>query len=330
VAAQTDEEKAAARALATQGGEALAASKYADALELLSRAEQLLHAPTHLLMIARSQVGLGRLVAAKETYLRLMREELAPSAPGAFKRAQQEARNELSAIDPRIGQLRIMLEGAGQKQVTVKMDDQPVSPALVGVYRPLDPGRHEVVVYPAGQAPVKATIELKDGEKKEIKLSISDAPPASGASPGLAGAPDSQGSLSSSSAPDTPPAGGADQPGFFTPLRTLGVGLGGVGVVGVTVGSIFVAKGFGASSDATAKFDACPRPCPPEQQKEIKNLDSKAARSKSIGGGALVVGGLALGAGIALIVVGKPAPKSAGAYVTPWFSGNAGGLRGEF
>src|SRR5262249_53971729 len=148
------------------------ANKFADALDLVSRAEQILHAPTHLLMIARAQVGLGRLVAARETYLKLTREELAASAPPAFKRAQQDGKDELATLDPKIGQLKITVEGVGQKKVTVKMDDQVVSPALLGVYRPVDPGKHEVVAYPVGQSPVKGSVELKDGEKKDVKLTI--------------------------------------------------------------------------------------------------------------------------------------------------------------
>ena len=173
--AQSDEDKAAARVLATQGAEALSGSKYAESLDLVSRAEQMFHAPTHLLLIARSQAGLGRLVAAKETYLKLTREDLAPGAPSAFKRAQQEGKDEMTALEARIASLRIAVDGGGQQKFTVKMDDQPVSPALLGVYRPVDPGKHDVVIYPVGQGPVKGTIELKDGEKKDLKLTIPEA-----------------------------------------------------------------------------------------------------------------------------------------------------------
>src|SRR4051812_37214352 len=85
--AQSDDEKSAARDLATQGAAALNDKKYDEALDLVSRAEAIFHAPPHLLMIARAQTGLGKLVAARETYLRLLREELAPNAPKPFKRA---------------------------------------------------------------------------------------------------------------------------------------------------------------------------------------------------------------------------------------------------
>jgi hypothetical protein len=291
----------------------------------VSRAEQILHAPTHLLMIARAQVGLGRLVAAQETYLKLTREDLAATAPNAFKRAQQEGKDELSALEPRIGQLKIVLEGAGQKKVTVKMDDQAVSAALLGVYRPVDPGKHDVVAYPVGQSPVKGSVELKDGEKKDIKLTIPE-----GAATGLPDNPidnpDGQ-----PPPPDTTPKPGG--PGFFTPLRGVGIGLGVLGVAGVAVGSIFLAKGFRTQSNADTRAENCPKPCPMQEQLAIRALDDDAARQKNIGVGPLVAGGVLLGAGVVLIVIGKPkaaAPKPAGASVAPWFSGNAAGLRGVF
>lgn len=330
--AQTDEEKAAARSLATQGGESLAASRYAEAFDLVTRAEQLVHAPTHLSMIARSLTGMGRLVAAKETYLRLLREDLSPSAPPAFKRAQAEAKDELAALEPRISQIRISLEGAGQKKVTVKMDDQAVSPALLGVYRPIDPGKHEVVAYPAGQNPVKGSIELRDGERKEIKLSIPDA--SSGVNPpgGPVENPNAQWSPPplSGAQPLPPPGGYSRPPGFFTPLRSVGLGLTVLGAAGVGIGAVFVVNGFGLSRDADDKLSACGMRCSPVQEFTIRDLDVKAAGRKNIGVGVMIGGFAAATAGVIMLVVGKPRADPNAAYVTPWVSGNAAGLLGAF
>lgn len=333
-AAQSDEDKAAARALALQGGAALNAGKYADALDLVSRAEQLLHAPTHLLMIARSQAGLGHIVAAQETYLRLVREELPPTAPTAFKKAQQSARDELAALEPKIAQLRISLDGAGSRKVTVKMDDQPVSPALLGVYRPVDPGKHEVVAAAAGQNPVRGSVELKEGEQKELKLTIPEGPAAPADMPG-GGVAVGVGS-GSAAGTTTTPKNEASSPGFFTPLRGAGIGVGALGIAGVAVGAIFLAHGGSASSESDARFAACKmaRTCEGEntdEAKAIAALDADAARSKTIGAVALIGGGVALGAGVALILLGKPQARPASqATVTPWFSGNAAGVRGVF
>jgi hypothetical protein len=326
-AAQSDEDKAAARVLATQGAEALGGSKYGEALDLVSRAEQMFHAPTHLLLIARAQVGLGRLVAAKESYLKLTREELAAGAPSAFKRAQQEGKDEVAALDSKIASLRIAVEGGGQQKFTVKMDDQPVSPALLGVYHPVDPGKHEIIVYPVGQGPVKGAIDLKDGEKKDLKLTIPDVVPG--------GVP-----VNPIDNPDavTKPDPGKDKiepagPGFFTPLRGAGIGAAVLGASGVVVGALFLTKGSATQSDADLLQDACVKPgssCTKTQREAIHALDVDAAGKKTIALVGFVAGGVALAAGVTMIVLGKPKAKASGATVTPWFTGDAGGVRGTF
>jgi hypothetical protein len=319
--AQSDEDKAAARVLATQGGEALSAKKYAESLDLVSRAEQMFHAPTHLLLIARSQVGLGRLVAARETYLKLTREELGAGAPPAFKRAQQDGKDEMTALEARIASLRIAVEGGGQQKFTVKMDDQPVSPALLGVYRPVDPGKHEIVIYPVGQSPVKGAIELKDGEKKELKLNIPDAVPG--------GVPTS--STDNPDAPLKPDAGKGEAPsGFFTPMRGAGLGVAALGLGGVVVGAVFLSKAMSSQSDADALADACGKHCSLAQQSAVKAADLDAAHARTGALVGLAAGGVALAAGVTLIVLGKPKPATTGLTMTPWFSGEMGGVRGSF
>ncbi len=86
--AQTDEARASARAAATQGLHALQEGRYKDALDLCTRAESLMHAPTHLLLIARAQTKLGHLVEAREAYIKIERDHLAANAPRAFLDAQ--------------------------------------------------------------------------------------------------------------------------------------------------------------------------------------------------------------------------------------------------
>ena len=327
--AQSDEDKAAARVLATQGAEALQAGKYAEALDLVSRAEQMFHAPTHLLLIARSQAGVGRLVAAKESYLKLTREDLPAGAPPAFKRAQQEGKDEMAALEANIASLRIAVDGGGQQKFTVKMDDQPVSPALLGVYRPVDPGKHDVVVYPVGQGPVKGSIVLKNGEKKDLKLTIPDVVPG--------GVP-----VSAVDNPDaaTKPIAPIDKveprsPGFFTPMRGAGIGAGVVGLGGIVVGAVFLAKSGSTQDEANQKDAQCvmlssTRHCPQQLLSARDTLDQKAASLKTIAAIGFIGGGVALAAGVTLIVLGKPAPKVAAATVTPWFTGSMGGLQGTF
>src|SRR4051812_5156740 len=67
--AQTDHDRAAARSAAEAGADAFEQGHFERSLEFFGRAEQLVHAPPHLLYMARSFVKLGRLVDARETYL---------------------------------------------------------------------------------------------------------------------------------------------------------------------------------------------------------------------------------------------------------------------
>ncbi len=68
--AQTDSERASARAAAIAGGEAFQAGDFKRSLDLFRRAESLPHSPVHELYAARSLVRLGRLVEAREQYMK--------------------------------------------------------------------------------------------------------------------------------------------------------------------------------------------------------------------------------------------------------------------
>ena len=83
---QTDLERATARDAANSGRAAFDSGQYEKAIDQFTRAEQLVHAPPHLLFLARSQAKLGKLVAAHETYLKITRETLKSNAPKAFRR----------------------------------------------------------------------------------------------------------------------------------------------------------------------------------------------------------------------------------------------------
>ncbi len=232
----------------------------------------------------------------------------------------------MAALEANIASLRIAVEGGGQQKFTVKMDDQPVSPALLGVYRPVDPGKHDVVVFPVGQGPVKSTVVLKNGEKKDLKLTIPDVIPG--------GVP-----VSAVDNPDATPKPGPtpdkvepSTPGFMTPLRGVGIGAGVLGVGGVALGVVFLLKSLSIQSDADAQQAKCVAPgkvCTKAASDRIHGLDVDAASAGTIAVVGLAAGGVVLAAGVTLLVIGKPKPKAA-ATVTPWFTGSMGGLQGTF
>lgn len=318
--AQTDEEKAAARALAMQGAEALQNKKYAEAVDYLSRAEAVVHAPTHLLLIGRAQVGLGKLVAARENFLKITREQLAANAPAPFKKAQQDAKDELAAIEPRIASLQIALAGPGAadpSKVTVKLDEQPVTSALIGVHRPIDPGKHMVSATVAGRDPVTQEVSLGDGEKKEISLEVqAPAEAAAGAGTGQTPGGDQK----------TP-----DKPAGMGTLRIVGIGGMGLGAAGLVAGGVFTGLYVSKQGEADEAFADCGGVCPPDAQEKIKDLDNAAASRGTVAIVGLTAGAVLLGGGIALFIVGgKKADKPAAAMVLPYVTPSGLGVVGQF
>jgi hypothetical protein len=324
--AQSDEDKAAARSLWAQATEALAANRFEEAVDLASRAEALVHAPTHVILIARAQAKLGRLVAAKESYLKIVREDLPASAPGAFKKAQEEAKAELAAIEPRIASLKVVLEGGSGRKIQVKIDQQPVSEALIGVFRPIDPGKHLVVAYPPSLEPVEEAFSLNDGERKEVKLVIPTGPLPSGVPLAPGDNPDYQ------AGQPQPPGGTPDTGGGTSSLTWIGLGVGGVGLVGVGVGVAFTVIGGGTQTEADDLFASCDPGCDEDEQEEIADIDADAASQKTIGLIGLIGGGALLVGGAVLTVVGltsKPEPQRSG-WIAPYAGPGSFGVRGAF
>src|SRR5262249_12800966 len=138
---------------------------------------ELVPAPTLSLGLARAQVGLGRWIAAQETYNRLLRESVPANAPPAFAKALADARKELDALEPRIPS--IVINVTGPPTVEVAPDGQPVPRALVGVNRPVDPGDHVVRAQAQGLASVETKVKVAESKVETVTLTLGapEAPP---------------------------------------------------------------------------------------------------------------------------------------------------------
>jgi hypothetical protein len=310
---QSDEERAAARQTALEGIKALKEQRYPAAIDLLSRAESVMHAPTHLLYLARAQMGLGQLVRARENYLKIVKENIDPSKPKAFHDAKAEAEKELAALEPRIPVITAVVDGAQGKSVTVTMDGTKMSAALVGLARPVDPGEHRFQASADGMASDLVTVKVKEGGNERVTLTLKPgaAVVSTGASAGpeATGTPASPAGTSAAPTPENspPPPPGAEEPGGgVSGLRTAGFVVTGVGVVGLGVGTAFILMGKSQRDEANS---ICPpdKPCPiGTDQNHLSSLDSESTSKMTIGGVSLAVGGVSLAAGVTMIILGKP------------------------
>jgi hypothetical protein len=333
---QTDEQRSAARALATEGAAAFNEGRYKDAIDYFGKAESLVHAPPHLLFLARSHAKLGQLVVAREAYLKIIKETFPANAPQAFRDAQASAAEEVKAIEPRIGTLTVRVEGAaGATDTAVLLDGTPMPSILIGAPRPTDPGEHKLEAGATGLRSAPTTIVVGDGERKSVTLLLQPAPGA----PPLVVAPDA--------APPPAPAARTSAPAATTASPTSDAGTAsdksalrigsyvafGVGVLGVGAGTLFTLQSSGKRSDADEKFEECggATGCTQENplSQEVEELDRDADSALTLGIVGFAVGGVGLATGAVLFVLSTPDKKTA-AGVEPWVGLGSAGLRGRF
>jgi hypothetical protein len=334
-AAQSDEQRAGARTLATEGAAAFNEGRFKEAVDLFSKAESLMHAPPHLLFMARSHAKLGQFVKAREAYLKIVKEQLAPNAPQAFRDAQTAADEERKQVEPHIGRLKVTVEGAADaKDLAVAVDGQPFPVVLLGVPQPMDPGDHTVTATATGfKQAAPAAVSLKDAGSGAVvvKMEVDNSVPAPVTGPGAPPKTDSNVLSVSSGAPPS------DSGGSNNGLR-IGSYVGfGVGVVGVALGTVFVLKSASNRKDADSADAAmnCTeqagnRICPEDGIAKVKDLDDKARSAQTLGIVGYVVGGLGVATGVTLFVLSNKKDEGKAAYVAPYVGPGSLGVRGAF
>lgn len=330
--AQTDEQRAGARAAATAGGQAFMEKRWSDAVDLFTRAESLVHSPVHLLYTARAQEKLGSIVKARETYIKITNSDLPAGAPAPWRDAKADAEKELEALEPRIPYVTLTVQGAGSKPVTVTMDGTPVPSALLGVPRPVDPGDHRFEARADGLQTATSAVSVKERRNETVVLTL--APPGSTppATPAAAGP----------ATPEGPPGAGPGGGTTETSASTTGLDTGrhgpspvtyvalGVGAVGLVVGTVFLLQ---SNSSVDKANQLCTLPggvCPISARDQIHSYDDDARSQRTISTIGFVAGGLGLAAGGVLWFVTGKKKHTETAEIRPWVGLGSAGMSGKF
>ena len=232
------------------------------------------------------------------------REKLAvcvsPSCPGLVR---DDCAQRLAEVDAAMPSVVFDVRDAHGLVVTdarVQVDGLPFADHVDATARPIDPGTHRFTFDAADGAHAEQTIVLHEKEKNAPVAIVLLAPAMAAVAPSA---------VSSQ----------------WTTQKMIGVGLGGVGVVGLVVGSIFGAM---ALSDAsTLKSQAgCPSSCPPSAQSQIDTLHGHQWGSDI----ALGLGVVGLGVGAALFFTSHPTDAAPATSLRFDVGPGAVGLRGEF
>jgi len=317
--AQSTEERAGARAAADQGYDAFKAGRWATAIDLFSRAESLVHSPVHVLFLARSQAKLGLLLEAKEAYLQVLREPSSAPAAGV-KQALADAQRELAELEPQIPLVSVQIEGAVPSEVIeVTQDGLPLSSALIGVARPLNPGQHVWRAASESRPPVTIQRDIAPGTESQVNLRLApqrevELVAASAASPRPASEPQD----------DATPAAGSGGPSGWV-YAGLGVTAVGVGV------------GIGFLLQKNHLEEQILETCTPECLATSDNVQKKqdADRAGLISAVGFVGAGVGLTSALVIWLLQPGGTTSAGnAAATadwhPWIGLRSAGVSGSF
>lgn len=161
------QDKKAATGLAERGWKHYEAGQYTEAVDAFREAEAKAHSPAFLLMIARSNDKLGRLLDARATYQLIADEKLAPGAPSEFTEAKKDAKKELISLEPRIPTVEIAAIGAPPKGMEVEFDGKKITPPTTV---PCEPGHHTLVALAPGRKPRVESVPLAERDRKQLKI----------------------------------------------------------------------------------------------------------------------------------------------------------------
>jgi hypothetical protein len=326
-----------ARSLMQEGRELRDKGHVQDALKRFKAADDIMHVPTTALEVARTQAAVGQLIEARDTIANIRKAPASPNDPEPFKEARAKADELDASLEGRIPALTIVVNGAAAGETpSIVVDGIPVPTAAVGLPRRVNAGRHTVVAKTATGSGDQ-TVDVKEGEQKEVQVTLS-------------------GSNSTGPAPDqgTPAPAQPEQPETAgatshspTVLTYAGIGVGAAGLIAGTITGI-----MSMSKTSALKNECVKNHCTSGHGLSDYNAANTLATISDVG---FVVG--AVGAGVAVVTIimghstgtpseqspssgqppagGEPSPDAAPGqqsrlHVTPWIGFGSAGVTGVF
>ena len=268
-------------------------NSFEGACPKLEESERLDPAVGTLLYLGECYERVGKTASAWATF----RE--AASLAGTSNQADRArvASGRAQELEPKLSRLTVELAPDVSKidGVVVKRGSQRIEPSLYGTPLPVDPGEYLIEVSAPGYERWTTPIKVEaGGASASVRVpGLVKAPETATPAP-LATEPSAQSSTPRSL---PPPASSASA---LSTQQTLGLVAGGVGLIGVGLGSYFGIRAISQNSDAEQH---CPKS--PKCNDSIgPNLTDKAQSSASASNIAFAVGGVLLATGAVLYLTG--------------------------
>ena len=308
-----------------RGREAVKKSDFATAVRFFGESNRLDPKVGTLLNLADAEEHVGQLASARQHW-----QQAADLAHSLSDERANLAGERFAAVDKRVPKLILKAPANSPAGMTVKRDGVELSAVGFGLPLPADPGEHTITISAPGRVARAFHVELKEGEQKEVQLDLAPQAPdvpapqtASPTSPVIAVTPaPTAPTTPTTTANETPPK--PEEPATsHSSRKTLAYAVGGLGIVGLGVGTIFGLQAISKNSASNADGH-CTNGCD-ATGKLARNDALAAARISTVG---FILGGAALATGVVLFVTApsdakadqKTARVEAGAEVGP---GNA-------
>jgi hypothetical protein len=303
-------DKETGRSLYVAGMGRLDVHDYAGAERACRGAHAIVQVPTAATCLARALEGLGRLVEARDMFLEAAHYPVAQGEPKVFTEARSAASAEADALAGRIPSVTLAVTGPPDATLRATVDGAVLQAATVRLPRKVDPGKHIVEVSAPGYRPAHVEVVIAEGQQQSIPIALEASATSPTGPAALAHAEAEPGSNASSS------------------RRTIAFVVGGVGVAGVVVGSVFGA--VAGAKWSRARTD-CGVSCAPGSTPQAER--SAALTDAAISTVGLVAGGVLLAGAIALYVTGPSGTSvGTGIQLAPMIGASGDGLllRGAF
>jgi hypothetical protein len=171
----TAADRETARSLMQEARELRDKGHLQDALKRFKAADDLMRVPTTGLELARTQAAMGLLLEARDTIANIRKMPSSPNDPEPFKDARAKMEELDNTLESKIPALTIVVQGAAQGETaTIVVDGAPLPAAVTGLPRRVNTGRHTIVVKTATMQG-EQTVDVKEGEQKEVQITLTAA-----------------------------------------------------------------------------------------------------------------------------------------------------------
>jgi serine/threonine-protein kinase len=276
-------DSAAAQSLFEQARTLLAQGHAAEACPKLEESQRLDPGTGTLLNVAQCYELTGRLASAWNKYL----EAAASARSSNSTKREKMARKRAEALIPRLSKLAIAVAPAARAiaGLEITRDGQPVGSAQWDLPIAADAGEHVISANAPGRVPFQTTVVVK-GEATTATVEVPELTRQEAARAAPASAP---------AKPIQAPIPPADRGSGLGTERTLALVAGGIGVVGLGVGTVFALKSKSKHDEAEKYCDGSQ--CTDPSGVTAGNDAHSAGNVATIG---ILVGALGVAGGITL------------------------------